>query len=96
MAEVFYVYILELQDGRLYVGHTNELVRRHQEHQRGKGSRTSRVFGVGKILYVESHPDRASAMKREAQLKKWSRAKKQALINGDMDALHRLSKRRNQ
>lgn len=93
-AKTFYVYIMELQDGRFYVGHTNEPVRRHEEHQQDKGSRTSRVFGVGRILYVEPHPDRQSAMKREAQLKKWSRAKKLALIHGDMDELKRLAKRR--
>ena len=90
----FSVYIMELGDGRLYVGQTNQPLRRHQEHRRGHGSRTSRVFGVGTILYAEPHPDRASAVRHEAQIKKWTRAKKQALIDGDMEALHRLAKRR--
>ena len=90
----FYVYMMELRDGRLYVGHTSEPVRRHQEHQRGHACRTSRVFGVGRILYVEPHPDRSSAAKREAQIKRWSRAKKFALIKGDMEELKHLAKRR--
>ena len=95
MPEAVSIYILELQDGRLYVGQTNDPVRRHQEHDRGHASsRTSKVFGAGRILYVESHPNRTAAAKREAQLKKWSRAKKLALINGDTDELHRLAKRR--
>jgi predicted GIY-YIG superfamily endonuclease len=57
-------------------------------------ARTSRIFKAGKILYVEPHPDRASAAKREVQIKKWSRAKKMALIEGDIEELKRLAKRR--
>jgi predicted GIY-YIG superfamily endonuclease len=87
------VYILELQDGRLYVGHTRDLSRRQSEHVRGKGSRTSRLAGAGRLLFSESFPSRTEAVQRERQIKKWSRAKKLALASGDMAALHALSAR---
>ena len=48
----------------------------------------------GAILFSESHPDRSSALRRERQLKKWSRAKKLALAGGNLDQLHRLSQRK--
>lgn len=95
MPEAVYVYILELNDGRLYVGQTDDPVRRGDEHHRGhNSSRTTKIFGAGRVLYVEPHPNRIAAAKRETQLKKWSRAKKLALIHGDWDELHRLAKRR--
>lgn len=90
----FYVYILRMNDGRLYTGHSNNPPRRHSEHERGKGCRTTGIFGVGDIIYVEEHPDRSSAARREAQLKRWSRAKKEALVAGDFESLHRLAKSR--
>ncbi len=95
MTDAFYVYIMELKDGRLYVGHTSEPLRRHQEHLRGHACRTSRIFKAGKVLYVEEHPDRPRAAKREAQIKKWTHAKKLALIEGNIDNLKHLSKRHN-
>ena len=93
-SEIFFVYILELKDGRLYVGNTNQPPRRLQEHHRGKGSRTTRIFKAGRILYMETHPDRTSAVGREAQIKRWTRAKKLALASGDVDNLKQLAKRR--
>ena len=91
---VFYVYILQMNDGRLYVGHTNCPPRRHIEHEHGKGCRTTGIFGAGEIIHVEEHPDRASAARREQQIKGWTRAKKFALAAGDLTALHTLSVRR--
>ncbi|NQU39895.1 MAG: GIY-YIG nuclease family protein [Lentisphaerae bacterium] len=43
----FYVYILQMNDGRLYVGHTNNVRRRQAEHEHGKGCRTTGMFGAG-------------------------------------------------
>jgi predicted GIY-YIG superfamily endonuclease len=64
----FTVYILELQDGRHYVGQTNDLHRRLQEHQDGRSPFTSK-FGFKKLLYSETYSTRANAMKRENFLK---------------------------
>ena len=91
---VFYVYMLRMGDGRIYVGHTNNPVRRHAEHARGKGARTIGIFGSGEILFVEEHPDRPSAARRERQIKGWTRAKKLALASGNQSLLHDLAVRR--
>ena len=65
----FFVYIMRMQDGRLYVGHTNSPPRRHSEHEQGRGCRTTDIFGAGDILVVEEHPDRPAAARRECDLK---------------------------
>jgi putative endonuclease len=90
----FLVYILCMKDGRLYVGHSNNLPRRHSEHETGKGCRTTGIFGAGDIIFVEEHPDRPAAARRERQIKGWTRLKKLALAAGKMTELHDLAKRR--
>jgi predicted GIY-YIG superfamily endonuclease len=90
----FYVHILRLNDGRLYVGHSNNPPRRHSEHETGKGCRTTGVFGAGDIIFTEEHPDRPSTASRERQIKGWTRAKKLALAAGNLSDLHDLAKRR--
>ena len=90
----YWVYIAELDDGRLYVGITNNPDRRVIEHQLGTSTRTTRIFGFKKLLYLESQPGLASARKREQQLKGWTRAKKLALAAGDLGALKRLARSR--
>lgn len=90
----FYVYILQMRDGRLYVGHSNNPPRRHAEHETGKGCRTTGIFGAGEIVFVEEHPDRSAAVRRERQMKGWTRAQKFALAAGNLTALHDLAKRR--
>ncbi len=92
---MFYVYILHLADGRLYVGHSNNPFRRHSEHESGKGCRTTGIFGAGDIIHVEEHPDRFSAATRERQIKGWTRAKKLALASGNLAELHILARRHN-
>ena len=90
----FYVYILRMNDGRLYVGHSNDPPRRHSEHEHGKGCRTTGIFGAGEIIYVEEPPDRPAAARRERQIKGWTRAKKVAMASGDLTTLHNLARRR--
>lgn len=89
----FFVYIMRMQDGRLYMGHSNNPPRRHSEHERGKGCRTTNIFGAGDIIFLEEYPDRPTAANRERQIKGWTRAKKLALISGNMQELHKLAKR---
>jgi predicted GIY-YIG superfamily endonuclease len=91
-----------MQDGRLYVGHSNNPPRRHTEHESGKGCRTTGIFGAGDIIFVEQYSDRLSAAHRERQtcpersrrVKGWTRAKKLALAAGNLSDLHVLAKRR--
>jgi putative endonuclease len=92
----YYVYILKMIDGRLYVGMTNHIHRRESEHGIKSGARTTYIFGAGQMIYSESHSDRVSAHQRERQIKKWSHAKKMALAKGDLNLLKDLSKKKNQ
>ena len=89
------VYIALLEDGRFYIGmtqvHPQERTRRHTV---GKGGTFTRGRKVVSILWVEQHATAKSAHDREKQLKKWSHAKKQALIDGDLERLKSLSRSR--
>lgn len=86
-----FVYILQSEDGRYYTGYTTDLNRRLKEHQNGSGGKFTKSFGAEKILYYESFPDKSSALKREAQIKNWTRPKKEALISGDKSKLKEFS-----
>ncbi len=67
---VCYIYILQsLKTGKLYIGHTDNISRRLEEHNTGRGGRYTRQNGPWKLLYNESSPDRSSAIKRELYLK---------------------------
>ena len=64
----------------MYIGVTNSLERRASEHSLGLGSAFARQYNAHKLIYFEAYPDPVSAIAREKQLKRWSRAKKEALI----------------
>ena len=91
-ARRYYVYILQSADGALYVGQSTNVSERLRKHRFGLGSKHTRDHGGAVLIYVEDHPDLASAVAREAQLKRWSTAKKEALIRGDHNRLHELSR----
>ena len=79
-----YVYILASErNGTLYVGVTNDLVRRVQEHRQevDPGSFTAR-YDVKRLVYYEYHPDIRDAIKRENRVKGWKRQWKLELIEG--------------
>ena len=86
-----HVYILRLRSGQLYVGATTDLDRRWGEHLAGHACRTTKLDPPASIVYTEEHPDFTATRRREAQIKRWSRAKKEALIAGDTAALKRLT-----
>jgi len=71
--------------------HPDERARRHQTFWGGNYTKKNRVV---KILWFEEHPTSDFARRREQQLKKWSHAKKQALISGDLAGLKRLARSR--
>ena len=74
------VYILASRcNGTLYVGVTNDLVRRVWEHRQGIGGFTTK-YGVTRLVYFEDTPNVTAAIQREKNLKHWSRAWKIALI----------------
>src|SRR5438876_9895463 len=78
----YFVYVLTNADRHtvLYIGITNSLERRASEHSLGLGSAFARQYNAHKLIYFEAYPDPTSAIAREKQLKRWSRAKKEALI----------------
>lgn len=87
---VHYVYILRCADDSLYVGETSNVVARVLTHQAGAASGfTSQRLPVT-LVYAEAHVSRSSTLARERQLKRWTRAKKEALIAGDLALLTRL------
>ena len=83
-------YILRLKSGGLYVGATTDMERRYGEHCSGRACRTTQVDPPVKLLCFEEFDTLIEARKRDAQLKKWSRAKKKALVAGDFRSLKSL------
>lgn len=79
----WYVYVIEASDGSLYTGITTDVERRFTEHgSKDKGARFFRGRKPLQVVYTESHPDRSSALRREAAIKKLSRGQKLELIDG--------------
>lgn len=77
----FYVYMLaSRRNGTLYIGMTDDLVRRVWEHRTGAVPGFTRNYGVKMLVWYEQHESRESALVRERQLKKWNRAWKLELI----------------
>ncbi len=77
----YYVYILaSKRHGTSYIGITNDLRRRMEEHRLGMGSKFVRQYRVLRLVYVETYDDPESAIRREKQLKKWNRDWKIRLI----------------
>jgi putative endonuclease len=79
-----YVYILtNLSRRTLYIGVTNNLVRRMDEHKRGVGSKFAAKYRCTQLVHYEVFPDIREAIAREKHLKGWRRARKIALIEED-------------
>jgi putative endonuclease len=91
---VFFTYIVQCSSGSYYVGHTHNLAERIQDHNAGKGALYTSARRPVRLVYSEAHPNESEAIDRELQIKKWSREKKKALIEGHKDRLHELSKSR--
>ena len=76
-----YVYILASKSqGTLYVGVTNDLIRRVAEHKQGVVPGFTKRYGVDKLVYWEAFDDYEGAIVREKKLKRWRRDWKRALI----------------
>ena len=80
----FYVYILASRiGGTLYIGVTNDLIRRVGEHRLKLAKGFTKKYEVSKLVYFEQFDDAESAIQREKQLKKWNRAWKFKLIEAN-------------
>lgn len=76
----YFVYILASATRRLYVGVTNDLIRRVSEHKCGIASRFTRRYGITRLVCVETTSSIRDAIAREKQIKGWLRCKKLSLI----------------
>ena len=87
----FWVYMLRCADDSFYIGHTDNLEVRIAQHSAGEsaGYTSSRLPIV--LVYSQEFQTRNEALHAERQIKGWSRAKKQALIEGDWKRIQQLA-----
>lgn len=72
----WFVYILLCEDNSLYTGSTNNLEKRFLDHQNGRGGRYTRSHKPVKLIYTEELATKSEALKREIEIKSWSRRSK--------------------
>lgn len=77
---MYFLYMIKNQKDRLYIGVTNNPERRLQEHNSTSGAEYTKNTSPFSIVFLEEYGTLAEARKREIQLKKWSRVKKEKLI----------------
>ena len=87
---VHFVYLLRCADTTLYTGETSDLDYRLAKHEDGSACVYTASRRPVALVYCEQFASRDAALKREKQLKRWTRAKKEALIAGDLQLLKRL------
>jgi len=89
----FYVYLLRCADGSYYVGQTDDLTKRMAEHDAGEGAAWTAGRLPVELAWSEDFGTRDEGREAERQIKGWSRAKKEALVRGDWDAIALLAKK---
>lgn len=82
---MYFFYILRCKDNSLYSGYTKDLKTRELLHNSGKGSRYVKSRGGGTIVYSEKFKTKSKALKREAEVKKWTALKKRAFLKSKQD-----------
>jgi len=82
----YFVYILRTSANTLYIGQTNNLERRVREHQSKtcRSAKYVRCFDNVELVYTEEQPTRGEAMRRERELKRWTKEKKEMLVTGKL------------
>lgn len=79
----YWVYLLRCGDGSLYTGTTDNIARRLHAHQSGRGAKYTRSHLPVELVYQLELPDRSTALRREAAIKKLPRSKKLELVTTD-------------
>ena len=90
------MYILRCSNDAYYTGSTVDLQRRLRQHQSGEGANFTKKHLPVELIYFEEFERVDQAFYREKQVQGWSRAKKEALIKGDINRLKKLAKCRNE
>ena len=75
-----HVYVLECSDGSYYTGYTTDVERRVAEHDAGDGAKYTRGRTPVELIHVESFDSQSAAMSREYEIKQYSRAEKERLV----------------
>lgn len=83
----WYIYLIRTRSGSLYTGITRDVVRRFEEHNSGgpKAAKALRGRGPLTLEFQQAVADKSEALKLELQIKKWPKARKEALIMGHFD-----------
>ena len=79
----YYCYMVRCTNGAFYTGWTTDPLRRLAEHNAGRGARYTRMNGPVTLVYVERVADHSSALKREAEIKKFKHTQKAALAEAN-------------
>ena len=79
----WYVYIAKTRSGHFYTGVSNNVTKRIEKHNSGKGSKYARMHGEFRLVYTSGPLTKSGALKREIQIKGWTHAKKAKLISGE-------------
>lgn len=80
----WYLYILVCKDGTFYTGISPDVLARVKKHISGKGAAYTRQRGISKLVHVEWLPSKSAALKREFEIKKWTRKSKEEFIDGKL------------
>ena len=75
-----YTYIVKCKDGTLYTGWTNDIEKRIEAHNAGKGAKYTKTRRPVELVYLEEFATKEDAMKREYAIKQMTRKAKEALI----------------
>ena len=88
------MYILKCVNGQYYTGSTKFLDKRIEQHQSGKGANFTRKYLPVELVYYEEYDRIDEAFYREKQVQGWGRKKKEALIEGRVNEIPGLAKKR--
>ncbi|MEB6243927.1 GIY-YIG nuclease family protein [Staphylococcus gallinarum] len=76
-----YIYIVKCSDGSLYTGYAKNVEQRVAKHNNGQGAKYTKIRRPVKLVYQETFDNKSDALKREYEIKTYSRAKKLKLIS---------------
>lgn len=82
MKKKYYTYVILTKDNTLYCGYTDDVEKRYELHQSGKGAKYTRAHKPEKLVYVKEFDTKSEAMKEEYRIKHLSREQKEEMIEG--------------
>ncbi|MDA1055749.1 MAG: GIY-YIG nuclease family protein [Planctomycetota bacterium] len=83
MDQPYYFYLLRCSDGSLYGGICIDLEQRVETHRNGKGAKYTRSRLPVTLVFHEQHRSKGDALRREAEVKKWTKQRKERLVEGN-------------